>query len=171
MLNGTEDTKTDSVDCRIETDDKPEADADETEASTKPKSTEPTKIKLSTRWWLIVAILAVAFQVWSEIKWREELRERVTPRMVVLPAIWMVFSNAIMATMWAIGMRLSTLKQSWSDFDELCGPKLLSMRRRPPADPPNPTRRPTGTMKQGQRMLATIIERARELRHPPTVIE
>ena len=149
MLNGKEDKETES---RVKTDDKPQADADETEASTKPKSTEPTKIKLSTRWWLIVGILAVAFQVWLEIKWREELREGVTPRMVVLPAIWMVFSNAIMATMWAIGMRLSTLKQSWSDFDELCGPKLLFMRLSTPAEPPDPKGCPTGTMKQGHRM-------------------
>jgi hypothetical protein len=172
MLSGAAPDKvTDSVDCRVAPDDKPQADKDETEASTEPKPTEQTKPKLSTHWWLIVMFLAVACQVWSEIKWNMEYREGDTPRMVVLPAVWLVFTNAIMATMWAIAMRLATLRQCWSDFNALCGPKLLHMRRRAPAEPPDPFKRPTGTMKQGQRMLATIIERERELRHPPTVFD
>ena len=171
MLNGEQDKSGTSRDCRRETDGKPEDPEDEKEASAEPKPTDKTKMKLCTALWCIVVCLAVAYQVWSEIKWRTELREGVSPRLVVLPAAWLVFSNAIMATMWTIAMRLATLRQSWHDFDELCGPKLLFMRRRAPADPPDPSGRPTGTEKKGQRLLALLIEREKVLRSPPNLLD
>ena len=101
-----------SVCCRGEPDGKPQAPLDENEASTKPEpeaeiETEPKPVeiaksgptvkpkpKLSTPMWLIAVLLAVAVQAWSEIGWRKELlRESPAPRMVVLPALWMVLTN------------------------------------------------------------------------------
>ena len=182
MLSGVADLLLGSVCCRGESDGKPQTPQDEPEASTKPepeaeKSTvsDPTvkpKPKLSTLMWLIALLVAVTVQAWKEIGWRNELRESPVTRMVVLPALWMVLTNAVMATMWAIAMRLSTLRQTWADFNEHHGPRLLFMRKSEPTKPPDPTQgRPTGTEKQGQRMLATIIEREKELRRPPTILD
>ena len=172
MLNGGADNKGTSSVCRGEPDGKLEEPDDETKASTESKPIVKPKIKLWTILWFIVVGLAVGYQVWSEIKWRKELREMPFSRMVVLPSVWLVFTNAIMATMWTIAMRLATLRQSWSNFNEHHGPKLQFMRRRDPSEPPDPTnRRPVGTEKKGQQMLALILEREKVLRNPPTLLD
>jgi hypothetical protein len=63
------------------------------------------------------------------------------------------------------------LRQSWSDFNKLCGPKLLFMRRRAQANPPDPNGRPNGMEKKGQRLLALLIEHEKVLRKPPNLLD
>ena len=80
--------------------------------------------------------------------------------MVILPMQWMVFTNAIMVSMWWIGLCLARLRQCWTDYNATQGPQLLFMRRARVRKPPEKSKgRPVGSDKDGQRMLADIIER------------
>ena len=78
----------------------------------------------------------------------------------ILPMQWMVFTNAIMVSMWWIGVCLVKLHQHWTDNDATQGPQLLFMYRARVRKPPDKSKgRPVGSDKTGQRMLlAHIIE-------------
>lgn len=147
---------------RSETDGKPQEASDEIEASNK-KEEAYCKAKTAQLWTgfrLIAAVMAVFLLAWIEIKINrnESKADPTIPRMTMFPSRWLVLTNTILVSMWWIAMCLSKIHERWERFDETQGPKLLFMRRRPPAEPPDPVEN-----KKGQRMLADIIEREREL--------
>ena len=79
---------------------------------------------------------------------------------MILLMKWMVFTNAVMVSMWWIGICLVKLHQHWTENDATQGPQLLFMCRARVRKPPDTSKgRPVGSDKTGQRiLLAHIIE-------------
>ena len=139
---------------------------------------KPTKKGTKTELWLVLGLIAalsaVLYLAYAEMRWKggKVMTNDDSYRMTFLPMRWLILTNVIQVTMWWVGICLAVMRQTWKDFDDLQGPKLLFMRRKAPPKPPDPGEcRPVGNDKVGQRMLADIIERERELSRPPTIVD
>ena len=119
--------------------------------------------------------MALIWVLWFDLRWKiEEVAAKSAPledKMTFLPAAWMVFTNAIMTSMRWVAMCLSMHHERWQDFDAIQGPTLQYMRKRPICKPPDKEGRPVGTNKDGQRMLADIIEHERTLGTKKTLFD
>lgn len=168
MLNGFLSEEASYSDSRGEPDDKPKVTHGEPKAPDQSTNENPTKLPLCRllRW---IAFVMAFFRVfWFDLRWKTKgvnikLSAPLEDNMTFLPAAWMVFTNAIMISMWWVAMCLSMRHERWQDFNSTQGPTLQLLRERPIRKPPDKRGRQVGEDKDGQRMLADIIERERNL--------
>ena len=187
MLNGFFSEEASDVDSRGEPDDKPAVTDGEPKAPDQrtnensmkfggildPSNQNADKSQL-LRW--IAFVMALIQVLWFDLRWKPEGVETtkgalIEDSMTFLPAAWMVLTNSIMISMWWVAMCLSMRCERWGDFNATQGPKLQFMRKRPNRKPPDKEGRPIGKDKDGQRMLADIIERERTLGTKRTLFE
>jgi hypothetical protein len=115
---------------------------------------------------LIVLWLAVLLVAYRQVKWKTGVsicaEEAHCTKFAFLPSRWVIFTSAIMVSMWWIGVCLAMSQQTWKTYNDEQGPKLLFMRRRPPRKPPDKLGKPSHD--EYSRVYAEIVDRERVLK-------
>ena len=175
MLNGSLSEEAYCLECRGEPDDKPAVTHGEPQAPDQATTENPTRLPICRLLRLIAFLMALIRVLWFDLRWKTEevatKKSELEDKMTFLPAAWMVFTNAIMISMWWVAMCLSMRCESWQDFNAIQGPTLQFVRERPIRKPPDKEGRPVGKNKDGQRMFADIIEREQTLGTKKTLFD